>query len=335
MKIKGFISLLAGISLFATVSAADKLAVAEPVGRGGVTAAEIDGLWGILEVSIKSDEYSLISRNALKQMMTEIGLTTSSDLVNLNSSQKAKLGQLATVKYILVSEIIKFGSRYNCVFKIMDSSTGEIDQARTANLRVKDFDELADRIEAVMQRLLSDNKKSNQTAILLPVIRASGAPSYLGGEFCARLEQALLSHGARLQNLQNVVPILRKNNLGRLSEADPDMYVKIGKVLRVKTLVLPVISCYEFFGRKYNVEETGARGVRWSVRFEGYIRVISAQDGSVIASVAFDEFLRLRDLDRRVTRDWNKDDYCKYMLRSVISQKIVPELIKVPAVKGK
>ena len=71
--------------------AADKLAIAEPVGRGGVPAADIEAFWGILESSVQSDEYTLISRGALKQMMTEIGLTTSSDLVNLNSNQKARL----------------------------------------------------------------------------------------------------------------------------------------------------------------------------------------------------------------------------------------------------
>ena len=128
MNLKKTFAAFVCIALSAVAFAADKLAIAEPVGKGGVDAADIEAFWGILETSVQSDEYTLVSRGALKQMMTEIGLTTSSDLVNLNSTQKARLGQLEGVKFILVSEIAKFGSRLNCTLKILDASTGEIDQ---------------------------------------------------------------------------------------------------------------------------------------------------------------------------------------------------------------
>ena len=153
MNMKFLFSLACGILFAVSAFAADKLAIAEPVGKNGVQANEIEAFWGILETAVQSEEYALISRGALKQMLTEINLTTSSDLVNLNSTLKAKLGQLSGVKYILVSEIGKFGSRLNCTLRILDTSTGEIDQARTANLRVKDLDELADTIEFTMQKV--------------------------------------------------------------------------------------------------------------------------------------------------------------------------------------
>ena len=196
MKIKTFI-LSAAMLLAAGVFAADKLAVAEPVAKGGMKAEEIEAFWGMLETSVKSDEYKLITRGALKQMMTEIGLTTSSDLMNLNSSQKARLGQIETVKYILVSEIGKFGTRVNCTMKILDTSTGEIDQARVANLRVKNLDELADRTEAAVQKLLSDEKQLKKSAMLAPVLRISRAPAYLAEDFSSRLENCLISSGIR------------------------------------------------------------------------------------------------------------------------------------------
>ena len=144
MKFKKLITFFACVVLSVGAFAADKLAVAEPVGKGGVPASDIEAFWGILESSIQSDEYTLVSRGALKQMLTEIGLTTSSDLVSLDSRQKARLGEVEGVKYILVSEISKFGTRLNCTMRILDATTGEIDQARTANLRVRDLDELAD-----------------------------------------------------------------------------------------------------------------------------------------------------------------------------------------------
>ena len=63
MKIKTFI-LFAAMLLAAAAFAADKLAVAEPVAKGGMKSEEIDALWGMLETSVKSEEYKLITRGA-------------------------------------------------------------------------------------------------------------------------------------------------------------------------------------------------------------------------------------------------------------------------------
>ena len=334
MKRKFFAGCLLGVLLAFNMSAADKLAIAEPVGKGGVKSEDIEAFWGILEASIQSDEYKLISRGALKQMMTEIGLTTSSDLVNLNSTQKAKLGQLEGVKYILVSEIGKFGSRLNCTLKILDSSTGEIDQMRTANLRVRDLDELADKIEAALQTLLADDKKLQMSAILTPVIRVQ-APQYLAVDFNVRLENALMNQGVKLQNLQSVNKILRRNNLDNLYELEPKMFVKVGKLLEVQKLIQATITRFEIAKIPYHVEETGARGFRYIGNIEGNIRIISAQSREALASVPFEERINFRRLDRDMTRDWTLDDYGKYLIKSVIPQKIIPELLKVSALKGK
>ena len=168
--------------------------------------------------------------------------------MNLNSTQKAKLGQIETVKYILVSEVGKFGSRLNCTMKILDSSTGEIDQARTANLRVKNLDELADRIEAALEKLLSDEKQLMMSAILTPNIRISKAPRYLAEDFNVRLENALMNKGVKLQNLQSVTKILKKNNLDNLYELEPKMFVKVGKLLEVQLLIQATITRFEIAG---------------------------------------------------------------------------------------
>ena len=268
-------------------------------------------------------------------MMTEIGLTTSSDLMNLNSTQKAKLGQIETVKYILVSEVGKFGSRLNCTMKILDSSTGEIDQARTANLRVKNLDELADRIEATLEKLLSDEKQLMMSAILTPNIRISKAPRYLAEDFNVRLENALMNKGVKLQNLQSVTKILKKNNLDNLYELEPKMFVKVGKLLEVQLLIQATITRFEIAGIPYHVEETGAKGVRYIGNIEGNIRIVSAQKGNTVASVPFEERVNFRKLDRRKTRDWSIDDYGKYMIKTVIPEKILPELLKVSELKMK
>lgn len=325
------------LTLFAVtlLAAADKLAIAEPVGKGGVKAKDIEAFWGILESSVKSDEYKLISRSALKQMLTEIGLTTSSDLVNLNSSQKAKLGQIETVKYILVSEIAKFGSRFNCTMRIIDSSTGEVDTARTANLRFKNLDELADKIEAVLEKMLSDEKQLMRSAILAPRINVSPVPDYLAQDFNTRMENALLNNGVRLQNLKSVDRILRKNNIGNLAELEPKMCRKVGNLLEVQYLIQPTITRFEIVKKPYYVSETGARGVRFLGFLEGNIRIIAVSTGEIAASIPFEEQVNFRYVSRAITRDWTIKDYGKYLIKSVMQKNIVPEMVKVKALKGK
>ena len=332
MNLKKILTVFACVVLAVGVFAADKLAVAEPIGKGGVPASDIEAFWGILESSIQSDEYTLVSRGALKQMLTEIGLTTSSDLVSLNSTQKAKLGEVEGVKYILVSEISKFGSRLNCTMRILDATTGEIDQARTANIRVKDLDELADQIEATLQKLLADDKALHRSAILAPVIKVS-APSYLADDFNVRLESAMIEKGLRLQNLQSVAKILKKNDMDNLSELEPKMYVKAGKLLEVEMLIQATITRFEIEKIAYNVAETGASGFRYIGNLEGSVHIISAQTGEMLGSVPFEERVDFRTIPISTRRDWTVDDYGKYLIRTVIPQKIVPAVMKSPAFK--
>ena len=219
--------------------------------------------------------------------------------------------------------------------KILDSSTGEIDQARTANLRVKNLDELADRIEAALEKLLSDEKQLMMSAILTPNIRISKAPRYLAEDFNIRLENALMNKGVKLQNLQSVTKILKKNNLDNLYELEPKMFVKVGKLLEVQLLIQATITRFEIAGLPYHVEETGAKGVRYIGNIEGNIRIVSAQKGNTVASVPFKERVNFRKLDRQKTRDWTIDDYGKYMIKTVIPEKILPELLKVSELKMK
>lgn len=330
-RIQTILPALIAFLLLLPAGGADQLAVAEPVAKGGVKAGDIDALWGMLESSIRSDEYKLISRSALKQMLTEIGLTTSSDLVSLNSAQKAKLGKVEGVKYILVSELGRFGSRFNFTMRILDASTGEIDQARTANLRVADLDELADKLEPALEKLLSDEKQSNMTAILNPVIRLDQAPSYLPQDFNILLESLLLYNGVPLQNLKSIRPILRKNNLDDLSELEPKMYRKVGQLLEVEFLVQAYVTRFEIVGTPFYVSETGARGVRYTGYLEGSVRVISARRGNIVASIPFADSVDFGPSRSAGADVWTAQDYGKDMIKSVLTQKVMPYLL--PALK--
>ncbi len=337
MKIKSFVLGIIGLGLSAGLWGADRLAVAEPIGKGGVAAQDIEAFWGMLESSIMSDDYELVSRGALKQMMTEIGLTTSSNLVSLNDDQKARLGQLATVKYILVSEIGTFGSRLNCTLRILDSSTGVIDPRRRENLRVADLDELADKLESTLERLFSDQKQLMRSAVLAPIIRFEAGPQQaliVRDEFPVQLRDGLLSNGVRLQNLTSVDKILKANNLGDLSECEPSLYRKVGKLLGVQHLIQPVITRFDLTGVPYHVEETGAHGTWYVGNIAGNVQVVSAQTGEIVCALPFEDALHSRTLGRAATRGWTPADYGRALIRTILP-KLVPVLLaKAPALKG-
>lgn len=131
--------------LFGALFSADRIAIAEPAAKGGVTPQEIETFWGMLESSVDGG-YELVSRSALKQMLAEIGFTDNSGLAELNAKQKAKLGEIRTVKYILVSTIGKFGRRLNLSLSLIDASTGDVLPDRKVTDTVGTLEELADRL---------------------------------------------------------------------------------------------------------------------------------------------------------------------------------------------
>lgn len=338
MKNRMIVFLVAGCLAALSCLGADKLAIAEPVVRTGMEKDEGMMLWGILEDEVATQgegKYLLVSRAALQQMMTEIGLTTSSDLVNLNSTQKAKLGQLETVKYLLISEIGKFGTKVNCTMRILDASTGVIDPARTVNLRCRDLDELGDKLEWAVGRLLSDKKALERSAVLAPNITLANAPSYLPQEFATIFETCLLASGISLQNLKSVDKILTQNGLNALDECQPKDYVQIGRLLEVKNLLRATIDRFEITATPYYIEETGARGTIYTGMMSGNLRVISTADGETLVVQPFDTAIDFRQLPAATTQLWKAEDYGKYMIRSALSEQILPELYQKLAEKQK
>ncbi len=320
--------LFIAMALPVIVFGADKLGVAEPVSKGTLKAEEVGMLWSMLETSVQSEKYTVITRSALQQIMTEIGLTTSSDLLNMNTNQKAKLGMIEGLKYLLVSEIGTFGTRVNCTLRVIDSSTGEVIPLRTANIRVKDLDELADQLEPALEKLFSDNKQLRRSALLTPIVKAANAPEHFSDDFTVNMENYLLQAGVQIQNLKSVTRILADNGIGSLTEVEPKTYSKIGKLLEVELLLQPTITKFELQAFPFVVTETGYQGVNYVGVIDGHLRVISAQTGTVVASIPIDLKVYFQNLDRQITMNWTTEDYHKYMLKTAIAQQILPELFK-------
>ena len=74
---------------------------------------------------------------------------------------------------------------------------------------------------------------------------------------------------------------------------------------------------------------------RYIGNIEGSVRIISAQTGETLGSVPFDERVDFRSIPISTRRDWTVDDYGKYLIRTVIPQKVIPGIMKSPAFKDK
>ena len=315
MKKYFFTSLL--LCLFGILGAADRLAIAEPINKGGMAAKDIEAVWSMLEASVDGG-YELISRSALKAMMTEIGLTTSSDLMNLNSTQKARLGEIKTVKYLLVPTVSKFGTRINFSLMMVDSSTGSIDPEKKTSETFNSLDEMADKLKDTLAEigLGMAVKKRGISALLAPTIKVRNAPPYLADDFNVLLEATLLNNGAKLHNLQYIDNILKKNNIGDIAETEPAMFRRIGELLRVDYLIQPGITRFSIIPQRVYIQVTRSYSTRRIGNIEGYVRIISAQTGMVANSIPFRLSMDFDDVDG--TDDWTLRDYNKYLVDRVM-----------------
>ena len=317
MVLKRIVMGAAAVLFACCAVAADKLAIAEPINKGGMNAQDIEAVWSMLEASVDGG-YELISRAALKSIMTEIGLTTSSGLVNMNSAQSAKLGEIKAVKYLLVPTVSKFGSRLNLSLVMVDSSTGSIDPKRKASETFQSLDEMADKLKDTLAEigLGTEVKKRGRSAVLSTVVRAPGAPPYAAEEFNTLLEASLLNNGVRLQNMKSVYKILKKNNIDNPSEVEPAMNRRIGELLRVDYLIRPHITRYSCRANRVYIAVTRSYQDVFVGDLEGFIRIDSAQDGEVAATIPFRLKLDFSEVEN--TDNWTPRDYERHLIDRVM-----------------
>ena len=294
-KMKKIIAIIA-LAASSAFAARDKIGIAEPAVGSQFSKDDALAIWDELEASFHSKEYTLISRAAMKQIMTEIGFTTSSDLLNMNSAQKAKLGQIEGIKYLIVPSLRKLGTRITLALKTVETSTGEVDQDRSATLKATSLDEISDKLEVTLADMLRDDKNgttvarsSKKCALLTPVIRMAQYPATLQGDFNTWMQSALLGNGLQLANLADVSRF-QKAGLTEMTDRD---YAVLGRELRVACLIQFEITDFVIIDVPWASPETGASGHTYSGRFRGRMKVVDANDGSLVDScpVMYDSFL--------------------------------------------
>ncbi len=314
--------------------AADKIGIAEPAVSSNFSHDDALAIWDELEACFKSKEYTLISRSALKQMMTEIGLATSSDLLNMNAAQKAKLGQIEGIKYLIVPSLRKLGTRITLNLKTVESSTGEVDQERTATLKATSLDDIADKLESALEDMLKDKggttvaKSSMACALLTPVIRMANPPTYLKGDFNTWVQSAMLANGIKLANLADVS---RFQTAGLTEMTDQD-YAVLGRKLRVRYLIQTEITNFDIAATPWSSPETGAQGYFYNGTISARMKVVNANDGSLVDAVPI-EFNKNLGRSNGPQPAMFGDTYGKQMIAEIVTQVVVPRLAVIPGIK--
>ena len=324
----------AAIAAFAA-TAADRVGIAEPEAGSSFSKEDALAIWDELEASFHSKEYTLVSRAALKQMMVEIGLSTTSDLLDMNDAQKAKLGRVKGVKYLVVPSLRKLGSRITLSLKTLDASTGEIDQDRTATLKATSIDEIADKLEVTLEDMLRDDKagttvakSARSCAILAPRIAMVSAPSYLEGDFNTWLQSALLANGVQLANLADVSRF-QKANLTAMTDR---YYAVLGRELRVKYLIETEITDFSITDMPWASPETGVSGHDYYGRFRARMKVIDANTGALrdVCPVMWDKLVA-RVVDGQVPAMITV--YAEQMIAGAVNEVVMPRLVQIPGIK--
>lgn len=301
--------------------ATERLAIAEPVG-GEVSPTELKVLWSVLETTINSDQYEVVTRSAFNQMLTEIGLVNQSGLVDFADLKKAELGKIKGVDRLLITQVAKVGDRINLSLMVMNPTTGTIVADQKINESYKNFDEMINRLEDLLRQinLVKEVRNYGMVAMLCPKVLDLRTPDYVKNELNLRLQNLLLDRHFRMYHYQAIKSVLAKNHLDP-ETAEPAEFSKIGKVLRVDTIFQPSISRFEFTEEKRFVKMINRMVIKRIGVIEGDIKVIKAANGELEKRISFKKRVNFSDVPLEVdTSEWCEEDYQNYLLDQALNE---------------
>ena len=201
------------------------LAILKPETGDGVADKEAMMLWDFLESSVSNGAFRLISRSDLARMQEEIGFTTMSDLVNLSSQDRARIGKVKTVSKLLATSVGVFGETRVMSFKVFDASTAEIDTARSRTLRARTLDALLPQISAVMAEIFAAPPSGT---VLLPVIHPASMPNKVAAAFDAAMAGVLSQAGVAVKpgtaGAVRIVPLVSAFSVRLVQDGDGFIY---------------------------------------------------------------------------------------------------------------
>ena len=190
---------LAGTGAVTSHTAADprpSLAVLKPEAGAGVSEQEAAQLWDFIESSVSGGAFRIISRSDLARMQEEIGFTTSSDLVDLASRDRARIGKIKTVSKVLLASVGRIGETFTLAIKVFDSSTAEIDASRSRSRIARSIDAFLPILPALLAEVLAAPPSGT---VLIPAARPALMPKSVAAAFDAVLAQKLAAAGVAVK----------------------------------------------------------------------------------------------------------------------------------------
>jgi len=174
------------------------LAILKPEALQGVDDAAAMLIWDVLESSAgNGGAFRVISRSDIPRMQEEIGFTTSSDLVNLSSAHRARIGKIKTVARLLATTIGIVDGTCVMSFKVFDASTAEIEAGRSDTLSGPSLDAVRRQIPGMLDRILAAPPSG---FVLMPSDVPVSMPRSVAGSFDVELSRALAASGIAVKS---------------------------------------------------------------------------------------------------------------------------------------
>jgi serine/threonine protein kinase len=295
--------------------------IMEPVVGSSFTEDDSLFVYEDLRMAFMDMGCTVMSRSGMEQLLTDIGAATSSDLLNLSLSQKAKLGKFKDVEYLIVPILRKLGTKVTLLLKAVAASTGEEVQERMIRIRGNSLDEISDSLRnmIVATRI--------RVALLTPVFKMVDPPTYLVGSFNTWVRLALLGSGIYVASATHFQP----EDLVATTDQD---YAVLGRKLHVRYLIQMEIADFGIKVLRSSVSSAGGRLVRY--KYNGSIvarmKMVDANDGSIIK-----EEVLVYDTAPGSSNDAPpenfRDIYGKQMVAELVEKLVVPRLVSIPGIR--
>ncbi len=295
--------------------------VVEPVAGSSLTEENSSFVRDDLEMAFGDMGCKVLSRSGVKQLLTDIGATTSSDLMDLNLSQKAKLSQCQRVEYLIVPILRKLGTKITLLLQAVATSTGEVEQERMVRISGNSLDEISDRVRHMIVAARA------RVALLTSAFTMEDTPPFLIDSFNTWVRLELLVSGINVANMTHFQP-------EALLAATVQEYVALGRKLRVRYLIQMEIVDFDVKVLRSSVSIADRRLVKY--KYNGYIlarmKVVDANDGTTldVLSIKWDKDL---GSSKDVPPENFRDIYGKQMVTEMVKDVVVPHLVSIPGVK--
>ena len=158
-------------------------------------------------------------------MQEEIGFTTSSDLVNLASHDRARIGNIKTVSKLLATSVGRVGETYTLALKVFDSSTAEIETNRSRTQTARSIDAFLPLLPQLLAEVLAAPPAGT---VLISAAAPLSMPRSVARAFDAELAQALATAGvavkAGTEGRLRIVPSIAAYTIRLVPDGDGFVY---------------------------------------------------------------------------------------------------------------